>query len=92
MEIGWFPARPGKIFVQLLLCLLQQGRFHHPAWQRLQLRRTVRAKMYPAQCVVFLLQTDGTKDAVDVPDVQKTNASFLARMCYTDGILTQNQP
>lgn len=71
------PAHPGKIFVQLLLCLLQQGRFHHPAWQRLQLRRTVRAKMYPAQCVVFLLQTDGTKDAVDVPDVQNRPLPFL---------------
>ena len=60
-----------------LKVLKPQGRFHHPAWQRFQLRRTVRAKMHPAQRVVLLLQTDGTKDAVDVPDVQNRPLPFL---------------
>jgi len=86
------PPCPGKVFVELLFGFLQQGRLADLAGQRLQVRHAVRTQLYPAQGVVLFLQPQGAQHAVDVPDVQKTNASFLARMCYTDGILTQNQP
>ena len=86
------PPCPGKVFVELLFGFLQQGRLADFAGQRLQVRHAVRTQLYPAQGVVLFLQPQGAQHAVDVPDVQKTNASFLDRMCYTDGILTQNQP
>ena len=95
MGLQWqveLPPCPGKVFVELLFGFLQQGRLADFAGQRLQVRHAVRTQMYPAQGVVLFLQPQGAQHTVDVPDVQKTNASFLARMCYTDGILTQNQP
>ena len=66
-----FPARPGKIFVQLLLGLLQKGRFAHLAGQRFQFRYAVRAEGQPADGIVFLFQPEDSQNAVHIPDVQK---------------------
>ena len=67
----------GKVFVQLLLGLLQQGRLTHLAGQGLQLRHAVRAEGQPADRIVLLLQPEGAQKAVHIPDVQKFPLPFL---------------
>ena len=66
-----FPARPGKVFVQLFLGLLQKGRLAYLAGQGLQLRHPVRAEGQPTDSIVLLFQPEGAQNAVHIPDVQK---------------------
>ena len=66
-----FPARPGKVFVQLFLGLLQKGRLAYLAGQGLQLRHPVRAEDQSTDGIVLLFQPEGAQNAVHIPDVQK---------------------